>query len=51
VQPQRKLNWKVIVIAIVAGVILFVAITQTTARRDAVRGRNAEQQPLISGSP
>jgi hypothetical protein len=51
VEPQRKLNWKVIAVAIVAGVILFVAITQTTARRDAVRDRNAQQRPWLTGRP
>jgi hypothetical protein len=51
VEPNRKLNWKWIAAGVVAAVILFIAITQTTARRDMVRDRNAGQRPLIDAAP
>ena len=49
-EPQRNLNWKWLAAGILAAIILFIAITQTTARRDAVRDRNAGQ-PFLTGSP
>ena len=50
-EHERKLNWKWIAAGAVAAVILFIAITQTTSRRDAVRDRNAQQRPLIDAAP
>jgi hypothetical protein len=43
IEPKR---WIWIVILVAVGFLLFVAIRETTARRDAVRARNAEQPPL-----
>ena len=48
--PERKLSWKWIAIGLIAATILFLAITQTTARRDAFRNGKASERALIESS-